>query len=272
MSTQQPRQWTSADLELYHDDELAADERAALTEALRHDAGLRRELLAIQRADHVARAALLSAVRQPVRRRRAWPTALGMTLPVAAAASLLLAFTLWRSSANSDRVEPAAPPPASGSYQAIRFVTLGTGPRPQPAGPIAAMPPVAPHAPESSTAAFLNHLDRTLVRGDVDEALRLLADAPVDRQTLGYRRLGEVVRSTSTAKQILDRLTTHEQLTVCATWARNPELRSVVYPRLRQLGRHVDLEADVTRLVSNLAEEPALRDVLRSYQLLRPTY
>jgi len=48
MNADRPRPWTPVDLELYHDDELAPDERAALTEALRQDAGLRRDYLAVR--------------------------------------------------------------------------------------------------------------------------------------------------------------------------------------------------------------------------------
>ena len=105
-----------------------------------------------------------------------------------------------------------------------------------------------------------------------DRALELLDTAATDHRLAGYERFGELIRSTSTAKQVLDRLTPREQLTVCGTWARNRNLQSVVYPRLRQLTRDAQLSGEAVELVNQLAQDSSLREVLRSHQLLKRTY
>lgn len=300
------RNWTTQELELYHDDACDLATREALTDALRRSPPLRERLAAVRRVDELTLRALLSAdetgparATRAVRRRAPHPAWIGVGL--AAAAGLgLAAIGWWRSirdveSPDSGRIvrmntsgDRSGGSALEGAlkYQAIRVVaTIPV--RPREAGTTGADPgrrlAAAEHAANPLSRSGSGQAERSrvlaeqraavrtaLARGRVDDVLAWLDAAQRDERGAMLEEIGEVLRSGVVAERVLDQLEPDEQLIVCARWAYEPPLRQVIFRRLQQLAQEPELKGPTVRLARELARDPELRPWLRSYPVMRP--
>lgn len=269
--------WTTRDLELYHDEELDAPTRSELSEALRRDPELRERFATVCRVDDELRVAFLS---QRAARLHENPAPSHFARHALAAACLFAAVsvTWWSTFAPpSSRENPLVEGPGGSHasinpvYQSIRVV-LSLPVEKTPSRP-ATEHGIELTSEEAVTASenlqgFLARLDRALITGPTEGAFALLDGASERQRIAAYRRLGELLRSAQAAERILDRLSSAEQLAVCALWAREPVAQPTVFERLRRFSMEPELSADVRLIVAVLAKDSRLRTWLRGYQLV----
>ena len=241
-------EWTTRDLELYHDGELDPARRETLSADLRGDHRLRARLAEIVRLDELTTRALgpdHGAAAAPARRsRRVLPPALaagiGVLIIIAAA---WLARARFASTPAPETVVDAPRAPAADPYTPVRVVlSIPTGPRdadkpPAPREP--QEPGVATSAPAQPTDAFT----------------AALADE-------------RVTRSVTTAAAFLEDLPTERQLQVCRQWVEHPHLRRITFLRLERLQLQPAVADAVRRLVRDLATQPEFEPWLRSHHLV----
>ncbi|MGB2987170.1 MAG: hypothetical protein WBE26_14970 [Phycisphaerae bacterium] len=281
--TQRIETWTTEDLELYRDEELDPVRRSELNEALRRDPGLRDRLATVRRVDDMLRSALVDEI--PARSSRL-RFMLHRSTRVLAAACLLIAVTtaLWfafghgsapaiRVAQEEGEIQPGQP--AELEYKPIRVVfSLPIRRKTREASNQPALAPDTEERTQLASAAmygnrdFLVRLHHVLGAGQIDETLGLLNGASDDQRAVAYRHMGEMLRSALVAEQILDRLSSGEQLAVCRQWAREPGLRAVVFTRLRRFSKEPELSDKVQVLVARFARDPVLLPWLRGYQLV----
>jgi anti-sigma factor RsiW len=255
--------WTRLDLELYVDGELAAEQAEALAEALRCNHELRARLAEVTRLNDTARGVLMAPVE--VTHHRTW----GPSGILAAAAALVLLIVLvWMilppGGHQARPIVAQAPAPAeSRSATPVRLIasipiaeTRRTAP---PLKDIAASPSVAP------AAAGLND---ALARGAVDEVLQLLDESDEGQRVRAYRHLAVLIQSARSAERVLDQLPPTRQLEVCRLWAQDPQLRPVIFSRLRMLAADQTLAQEHAVVVEQLADDPRMNAWLRSYDLI----
>lgn len=279
--------WTVQELELYHDDELDAARRDALTAALRREPALRERLAALQSLDALTRAALVSEpVFKPAGVRGFAGSRRFFRFAVPAAAAVLLAAVLgwhWRAGSNkamTPLVDSAAPrvvkaSPVTADYEPIRvvFSTPARPARPKDKNSAEARPQEAAKPTKSAKAAdadekpFAARLNEALAAGRVPEALELLDQASPAEREFAHRRLGEILRSADAAERLLDSLPPAEQLAVVGDWVKSPRLRPVAFARLGQLSQNAALNEKIVPVVDRMRADPALRPWLRSYRV-----
>lgn len=274
MTTHDPRQWSDAEVELFHDEESPEADAALLAADLRRDTALRDRLADLRRLDRlVARACEAPASTTARPPRRAWLT-VGLGL-AAAGIALVAGLWLWLGGALHHQPSPtpvpeprhatfppqhpSAAPATRPDMRAIR--TLARIPLKSDAPLLADSPSAAPEKPPADAFA------QALRRGDVLGASFLLADAPPERRAEYVRRLGDALRSSETAAAVLDRLDASEQLELCEAWVREPHLKPVAFARLAKLQHDEALNPRVSALADSLASEPGLASWVRSYGL-----
>ncbi len=284
--TKRIRQWTTEDLELYHDDELNAAQRSELNEALRCDPGLRDRLATVRRVDDMLRGALLDET--PRRRSRARLMLYGPTRVLAAACLLIAVTAIWwfavhrRAASRIEVVQEVGPTQldqaAEAGYRPIRIVLslpIRRAPVENVDKPVYTIDAeVGAHAMTAALRAdrsFLARMDRAFSAGDIQNTLDLLDGASDDQRTAAYQHMGELLRSAYVAEQILDRLSPREQLAVCNHWAKEPSLRPVVFSRVERFSKQPELSDSVQALIAGFAENPTLLTWLRGYQLIGRT-
>jgi hypothetical protein len=105
---------------------------------------------------------------------------------------------------------------------------------------------------------FAALLDAALARNDAPAAAALLATTDDELRAAGYRRLGEVLRSVSTARQLLTELPAIEQLAACRELALEPRWRSVACIQLTALRDDERTREAVDALLAEFSRSPEL--------------
>ena len=269
------RPWTDHDLERYHDADLPASERDALSRDLMRDAALRERLNRVRELDTLAREALLGDFAGPTtamrgaraatlrRRHVAWR--LGAGLAACAAAALLVL------------VRPAAHAPAPAPHVAS-IVVATADPLPDPADAREGLLLVrasarwetpAPRVDAPRAPTLRERVDSLVREGDPRGALALLTDADADGAAVSSALLaiGEGVRSGDTARELLASLPIERQIEACRAWVERPALRPVAFEWLASLERSSSPEASgmARALRDDLSHRPELRPWLLSY-------
>ncbi len=264
--------WTEQDLERFIDDDLPAEARAALAEALRADGELRSRLGAIIDADCAIRDALVGQAAHPLGvGQLRWR--LGLTRGIVAAAALLALLSGgWWALTHAPAFRPspiadAQPAPVDAPSPAQTLAAARTqglliavthnerAPTPEPAQAIA----------EGTTARTLLKM---LDEGDLDGALAMLRARPGGAEGSElWLAFGQRLSSGQAAQEVLLSLPAGRQVEVCRAWALQPSLRPVTFEWLARLGESEDasVRAAVRSLRAELAEHPELRSWLRSY-------
>lgn len=251
------RDWTDADLEAYLDGEMPNCEAEAMAACLRTDPELRARCTAASRADELARESLVRHVsRSPpatMRSRVRWlRVGVGAAAGVAACAAIVVVL----------RTPPAERPGVRASVTpGVTGVSRPTAPSGQHLVRVVLSVPLAGAGPQASSAPSAE-LTSPEEHKEVGAATDRHAGAGGGNAEM--RRLGETLRSATSARRALDELPREAQLTACEEWARAPHLRTVAFTRLRELGRDGH-EEDVRRVVGRLAENPVLRGWVASY-------
>lgn len=273
MTRNSPTGWTRLDLELYRDDALDAATCARLTESLRQSPELRERLTGVAKLDALARAALLhGAIPAPLPPVRWTPVA-------AAAAILALAIglaLLYPRVESTERVPETAPIPGAPAPMVVWSFPVRAGPtiaptrgepirenQPDAATPVADALAHEGAAPTMTAAQFGRQLDAALARSDAAAAAELLATSDEALRIEGYRRLGAVLRSLSTARRVLEELPVGEQLAACRELAVEPRWRTVAVTRLTTLHDDPANRAAVEALLAELARSPELAPLVR---------
>jgi hypothetical protein len=258
--TKRRHNWTTLDLELFHDEQLDADRVTELSDDLRQHAALRARLATVRRLDD----AMTAALAQP-RTASSWKINTRVLHYAAAACVGVFAVAIgwsWLSRPRGDF--HAIPEIAQATPRSVRVVLS----LPLPGEPEPNLQQASAIGSAQEEKLFLTRLGGALSSGRIEEALGLLGGAAPAQRRLGYRYLGEVLQSAQVAEEVLDSLNTEEQIAVCGDWAFEPAIRPAVFERLRRLSRDPALAEKLRGLVAELSSQPALRSWLQSYQLL----
>ncbi len=275
--------WTTEDLERYHDGELDAARRTELCEALRRDRDLCVRLATIRRVDDRLRTAFFhpqqNQPRKPLRLSRAPYPAIAACLLFAMSVTGWLAW---------DR-PPSKPDAPGGNVLAIRQDDAGTTNEPEYKAirivlslrtetsredattkrALNVTQPVMAAKPDADTLdRFLARLDHEIAAGRIKQSLDLLRGVSDKRRTIAYHRMSTRLRSAMEAEQILDQLNPNEQLFVCSLWVRVPIAQPTVFERLRHFSAQPELSGEVRLIVAELARDPHLRPWFYGYQLV----
>lgn len=284
MTTHNDR-WTAQDLELYLDDELGNDRRAALTDALRKDPALRNRLASIAHADDELRTLFLEsageeeAKPQRVAHRWAsrWALVAAACLVVSVLASLLFRpqeetrrELVYNANAPAHREIVSRP-----AYESIRVVFSLPAKPPDEKGnnpvdtPGEGSQKIAKDVPAAANEdrAFRRRLKELLASGGVENAIQLLSTATDDQRNVAFAAIGNLLRSAEVAERMLDRLSPREQLAACQVWAQTPAFRPLIFARLRQLSAQPEYAEEVQTVLTSFEAEPTLRKWLRASQL-----
>jgi hypothetical protein len=259
-------EWTRLDLEMYLDEALAPAASDRLAEALRESPQLRERLSNAARLDAFARAALAEQQgRPPLRVSPARRIALGVAALLAVA---LGAAALFPRDSSIDTTQhdtplmPHSPAMVVWSFPAGSAPTPHTEPEQSDKALAASEPAEEPHRADSSSpptaSQFRRRLDAAIARGDAAAAAQLLATSDDALRVEGYRRLGAVLRSVSTARRVLEDLPVGEQLAACRELAVEPRWRTVAASRLTSLHDDPANRAAVEALLSELTRSPEL--------------
>lgn len=274
------RLWSTQELELFHDGELAPQQHEELVQALRGDASLRDRLARLQHLDRRVTAVLRTS---RAARRRPAPTVIRFSAFLAAAALLTLAAGLWHffpadnrrlmdTARRSPELAPLAPtsPVAIDTpvYDAVR-VAFSLPPRPR--NPLPAREPTrlsARRPAKAATAAPLSSaLRESLARQDADAALAILAAASDAERTESIEQLATLLRSAATVERLLERLPEQTQVELCAAMARDGRFRPAAFSRLRRLAGDARARPLVAETLRALEQDRDLRDQLRAYRM-----
>ncbi|TVQ59471.1 MAG: hypothetical protein EA379_10795 [Phycisphaerales bacterium] len=275
------RPWSDHELERYHDADLPAADRDALSADLMRDAALRERLSHIRELDGYARAALLDDAPLPRRAGPAGPRArfaLG-ALGVAACAALAFgAFTAIRAlvpttGPASEHSTLALTPPEPPAPPAPRPLAAGDAVAKAEAreGLLLVVTNVARTEPAPVVAqagpTLGERIDERMRRGDAAGAIGLLAEADGAVLASALTALGDRVHSGEAARELLATLPVAQQVEACRAWVERPSLRPIAFEWLASLERAADDDAreSARALRRDLAQRPELRAWLLSY-------
>lgn len=267
-NTPLPTAWTTHDLEQFHDGELDAGRREALSEALRESPALRECLAEVTSLDARITAVLVQQPAAPAPLTVAgsagvrWGRSAVRAGLVGLAACLCVGAVLLV----ANRSGPVAQGPGRG---AVAIGTLPSAPSEAPSlaaadgAPAQGMRVVLsiPMRPRAGTAAVAERSGRD----DVASAAAALAVADRASRDAELRRLGEIIRSAARAEELLDSLPAAEQLEACRVWADDPRLRPAAFARLDRLRLRDDLADAYRAVVTGLSARPGLSAWVRSY-------
>jgi hypothetical protein len=281
MNTGNNTTWTRHDLELYHDDALDTPTAERLSEALRESPDLRRRLAQVARADSLAAAALL----HPPARHTSLPTYRTSLMGLAAIALLAaVSASLWlargpRPVRPDPTVRPVAITQSPATSTVVFSFPMPKGMRPAPtttaAAPTETPKGAAPDAPArtlpADMARYTASLDAALSRGDAAAAAQLLDTPDADLREQGYKRLGAVLRSVTTARRVLGELPVEAQLAACRELALEPRWRTVTCTQLTTLREDPASRRAVDALLDELARSPDLAPLVARVRAARTT-
>lgn len=262
LDARQPIDDRRARLEVFHDGELSADDRAELERLLEHDESLRAEMRDIRLADALIREALTSP--RPAPRRVGWVAKASIGVAGGTLAAFLLAVLIGpRAAGPTEAPAPESPSP----------IALNNQPAPAPTLAMQDAPGERAHA---ARVLF------SVPRSKVPEQHRLRAtDAEASRAVAEFRsgdpaarertalELGRAIRSARAAEAALDALSPDEQLGVIRLWARDPSLRPFAFDRLERLAGESAVRVEALDLARSLAGEPELSPWVHSRRTLR---
>lgn len=276
--------WTRHDLELYVDNALDAAATEQLSEALRESPDLRRRLAQVTRLDSIATAALLKPTPSGRPTTPRWAAMIGL---VGAAAMLLVAVLFLRSTPHASPLQPIEPAPIVANTEtpdsmiifSFPLRTPATEPKRHDKAPtdraivVAPADQTTPSANDSahlpSKAKFSSMLDAALARGDAGAAAALLATTDAELRVEGYRRLGTVLRSVTTARRVLDELPIDAQLAACRELVLEPRWRTITCTHLTTLREDPSLREAVDALLTELSRSPDLAPLVERVRTSR---
>lgn len=257
-TTARKESWTTLELELFRDGELAEDRRAALSEALRADPSLRTRLAGVARMDAAAHLAFTEiATRAPGARRPSFGV-----LAAAAAVVLVVAVAVMFSSSRPGtpaRQLAAASNSRQEAAKARGFDVVFTI-------PVARAPAQGADRPGAKAAAPAAALvDQALADGHAEEARSLLAGANERDREAAYQRMGESLRTAQAAREAIASLSDREKLEVCRIWTADARLVPVAFTILGELSTSAEVSKEYREVVSQLRDDPRLRGYVLSY-------
>jgi hypothetical protein len=120
-----------------------------------------------------------------------------------------------------------------------------------------------------SVAQYTAALDAALARGDAAGAAELLDAPDAGLREQGYRRLGMVLRSVTTARRVLGELPVEAQLAACRELALEPRWRTVACARLTTLREDPAARRAVDALLAELGRSPELAPLVERVRAAR---